>query len=91
MRISIFGSLRASPVASSLVYRLRHWPEQLPATLHTVDVLRALSVMSNRPVNREWIARTSKLKPAGLDQLLDLLVERGEVDVVDTSKFGART
>ena len=59
MRISIFGSLRASPAATSLVYRLRHWPEQLPAGSHTADVLRALSGMSNRPVNREWSARTS--------------------------------
>ena len=66
MRISIFGYLRASqqPVANSLVYRLRHWPDELPGALHTVDVLRALSVMSNRPVSREWIARTAKLKPA---------------------------
>jgi hypothetical protein len=87
MRISIFGSLRASAPATSLVYRLRQWPEHLPDPLRTADVLRALSVMSHRPVNREWIVRNSKLKPATLDQLLELLVLHGDVDVVDTSKF----
>jgi len=89
MRISIFGSLRASPASNSLVYRLRQWPEHLPTTLRTANVLMTLSLMSNRPVNRDWMVRHSKIKPAALDKLLDVLVTSGDVDVVDTSKFPA--
>jgi hypothetical protein len=90
MRISIFGSLRAAPAqAPRLVYRLRHWPESLPAALRTADVLRALSLMSNRPVNRDWILRNSRLKPATLDQLLALLAARDDLEVVDAARFPA--
>ena len=71
-----------------LVYRLRHWPE-LPENLHTADVLRALSVMSSRPVNRQWILRHSRLKPQVLDRLLARLAESGDLEVLDTSKFRA--
>jgi hypothetical protein len=88
MRISIFGYLRATqPAPVGLVYRLRQWPEHLPPTLRTANVLQALSLMSNRPVNRDWMVRHSTIKPAALDELLDILVSRGHVDVVDTSKF----
>ena len=97
MRISIFGALRASPPAPeataaapgapTLAYRLRQWPAGLPAPFYTADVLRVLSMMSIRPVSREWLQRHVKLQPRALDQLLDLLVQRGELDVVDTSTF----
>jgi hypothetical protein len=70
------------------IYRLRHWPE-LPGPMHTADVLGALSVMSSRPVNRDWILRHCKLKPAALDELLRLLVARGDLEVVDTSNYPA--
>ena len=91
MRISIFGYLRAAPAANpALAYRLRHWPERLPPSLHTADVLRTLSVMSNRPVNREWIRRNSSLKSSELDQLLDLLALHGDVEVLDTSRYPAQ-
>jgi hypothetical protein len=55
--------------------------------MYTADVLRALSHMSTRPVSRDWIQRHSRLKSAALDQFLALLVARGELDVVDTSRF----
>lgn len=88
MRFSIFGSLRAPPPAvTALVYRLRQWPGHLPAPLYTASVLRVLSLMSTRPVSRDWIQRHSGLKAGALDQFLDLLVARGELDVVDTSAF----
>lgn len=89
MRISIFGSLRAAPAAPAprLVYRLRHWPDHLPRSLRTAVVLRALSIMCNRPVSRSWILRNSPIKPATLDRLLDLLVSHDNVDVVDASHF----
>lgn len=91
MRNSIFGLLLAAPATPDpgLVYRLRHWPDHLPASLRTADVLKALSLMSNRPVNREWILRNSRLKAAAIDRLLDLLVANDDVDVVDTSRFCA--
>ena len=90
MRISLFGDLFASPAGQAALptaYRLRHWPEHVPGPLHTVEVLRALSVMSHRPVTREWLLRQSKLKPRMLDELLDLLSARGDLEVLDTSKF----
>ncbi|HEY8048407.1 MAG TPA: hypothetical protein VIE63_04485 [Ramlibacter sp.] len=80
--------MRASPrVPVVLAYRLRRWPERLPDALRTAGVLRALSVMSSRPVSREWIDRHANLRTAAVDELLELLVARGELDVVDTSKF----
>jgi len=71
----------------ALVYRLRHWPE-LPPVHRTADVYRALSLMSNRPVNRGWFLRHSRIKARELDRLLDRLVTQGCVDVVDVSNFG---
>jgi hypothetical protein len=69
-------------------YQLRHWPDLTP-TMRTADVLRALSVMSHRPVNRRWILATTKLKPAQVDSLLQRLVDQGAVTVIDTNQFFA--
>jgi hypothetical protein len=69
-----------------LIYRLKHWPE-LPTPVRTADVLRALSVMSNRPVNRHWILANSKLQAQDVDRLLARLVEQGAVEVIDGSKY----
>jgi len=74
------------PESSGLIYRLKHWPE-LPSQVRTADVLRALSVMSNRPVNRHWILANSKLRPHDVDRLLARLVEQDAVEVIDGSKF----
>ncbi|HUR89160.1 MAG TPA: hypothetical protein VMZ74_08740 [Ramlibacter sp.] len=90
MRISFFGVLWATPPGPATArgaYRLRHWPDDIPGSFHTADVLRALSVMSHRPVTREWLLRQSNLKPRVLDGLLDLLVARGDLEVLDTSKY----
>ena len=70
-----------------LVYRLRQWPE-LPTASRTADVFRALSVMSNRPVNRHWLLTHSKLPARQVDRLLQRLVDDGDVEVIDTSKYG---
>jgi hypothetical protein len=70
-----------------LIYRLKHWPE-LGAEHRTADVFRALSVMSNRPVNRSWILKHSKLKLAQVDELLQHLVGLDAVEVIDGSKYG---
>jgi hypothetical protein len=70
-----------------LIYRLKFWPE-LSSQDKTADVYRALSVMSQRPVNRRWIlANSKKMRVAQLDQLLQRLVDEGAVEVIDGSKF----
>jgi len=71
-----------------LIYRLKHWPD-LPSQARTADVLRALSVMSNRPVNRRWILANSKLNAREVDRLLERLIEQDAVEVIDGSKFPA--
>lgn len=95
---SFFADLRFVPSAvdeahdatDSLVYRLRHWPD-LPARHRTADVYRALSLMSNRPVNRAWFIRHAHLDPVQLDRLLASLLAQGAIEVVDVSTFRART
>lgn len=69
-----------------LVYRLKHWPE-LPPRHRTAEVYRALSLMSNRPVNRGWFLRHSRLKARELDGLLDRLIAQGAVEVLDVSSY----
>lgn len=72
--------------ADGLIYRLKHWPE-LSAIDRTADVFRALSVMSNRPINRRWILANSKLSAGQVDDLLQRLIAEGAVEVIDGSKF----
>ena len=69
-----------------LIYRLKHWPD-LPSDRRTANVLRALSVMSQRPVNRRWFATHSKLQAREVDQLLAHLVREDAVEVIDGSKY----
>jgi len=85
--------LAAKPAAGAeeeandgLVYRLRHWPE-LPSAARTADVLRLLSVMSHRPVNRRWMIAHSRLEVTRIDTLLQRLVARGDVEVIDVSRY----
>lgn len=72
--------------SDGLIYRLKHWPE-LSSFDRTADVFRALSVMSNRPINRRWILANSKLRAEQVDELLQRLVAEGAVEVIDGSKF----
>ena len=83
-------SQRPEPDADSggLIYRLKQWPE-LPTNARTADVLRTLSVMSSRPVNRRWILAHSRLRAADVDRLLQHLVEQDAVEVIDGSRFPA--
>jgi hypothetical protein len=75
-----------APAANELIYRLKHWP-WLPPASRTADVFRALSVMSQRPVNRHWILTNSRLRPSQVDKLLERLVAEDAVNVVDSSKY----
>ena len=74
---------------NGLVYRLKHWPELAPLQ-RTADVYRALSLMSNRPVNRAWFLKHSRMNAKELDRLLDGLVAQGAVEVVDVSVYSRR-
>jgi hypothetical protein len=75
------------PDTDKLIYRLKHWPD-LPSRVKTADVLRALSVMSQRPINRHWILTHSRLRAHQVDGLLRALVAQGAVEVIDGSFAG---
>lgn len=65
-----------------LIYRLKHWPS-LPSPIRTADVLRLLSVMSHRAVNRRCMLAHSKLEASQLEALLRRLIAKGDVEVID--------
>ncbi len=71
-----------------LIYKLREWPD-LPEGWHTAPVFRALSVMSQRPVNRHWLIASQGLAPAHADALILHLMAENAVDVIDTAAFPA--
>jgi len=85
------STLRGDPepaAGDGLIYRLRHWPT-MPASHRTADVLRLLSLMSNRPVNRNWMVNHTRVAPERLDRLLERLVADGSLEVIDSSRFEA--
>jgi hypothetical protein len=71
---------------TDLIFRLRAWP-RLPEDGRTAEVYRMLSVMSNRPVNRQWLLGRFTLAPQQLDSLLQHLVADGSVEVIDPARF----
>lgn len=92
---SSFAELRATPhdtvldgsaESHGLIYKLREWPA-LPAVWRTAPIYRALSVMSQRPVNRHWLIAGPGLTPSQADALILLLVAENAVDVIDTAAF----
>jgi len=82
------GDSTAATDIDGLIYKLRQWPT-LPDSYKTAKVYRVLSVMTQRPVNKPWLLAFSGMKEADLDALLRRLVSRGDVDVIDTSRFAA--
>jgi hypothetical protein len=74
------------PTHGRMIYRLRSWPE-LPCSHRTAKVYRMLSVMSSRPVNRNWILSTSRMTPRQLDELLQGLIAQGAVEAIDPTTF----
>jgi hypothetical protein len=88
LRGSSFPDTELTVPAGEPIYRLRHWPS-LPSALRTADVLRLLSLMSNRPLNRSWMLKHSRLGAARIDALLEKLVQQGALEVIDTSDFPA--
>ena len=86
--IALHTHPEAANDTSGLAYRLKHWPD-LPCRARTAAVLRTLSVMSHRAVNRRWIAVTSKLSRTEVDSLLARLVAQDAVTITDLSHFPA--
>lgn len=76
----------AQAARSDLIFRLRAWP-RLPENGRTAEVYRMLSVMSNQPVNRQWLLGRFTLAPQQLDALLQHLVADGSVEVIDPARF----
>lgn len=77
------------PPRTTLIYRLRAWP-LLPDADRTADIYRVLSVMSSRPLNRQWMLSNSRLAAPQLDALLQRLVDAGAVEVIDPARFAGR-
>ena len=71
---------------ADLIFRLKAWP-QLPEEGRTAEIYRMLSVMSNQPVNRQWLLSRCTMAPGQLDALLTQLLADGALEVIDPSGF----
>lgn len=74
---------------ANLIFRLKAWP-QLPESGRTAEIYRILSVMSNQPVNRQWLLARCRMAPHQLDRLLLKLVEDGALEIIDPARFAGR-
>jgi hypothetical protein len=74
---------------ADLIFRLKAWP-QLPEEGRTAEIYRLLSVMSNQPVNRQWLLARCRLAPQQLDKLLVRLLADGALEVIDPARFAGR-
>src|SRR5512138_3231915 len=77
-----------SRVARDLIFRMKSWP-QLPEDGRTAEIYRVLSVMSQQPVNRQYLLARCRLAPQQLDKLLAKLVADGALEVIDPARFAA--
>jgi hypothetical protein len=75
---------------ADLIYRLKAWP-QLPESGRTAEIYRMLSVMSQRPVNRQWILSCTRMEPQQLEALLHHLVREGALEVIDPARYAGNT
>ena len=75
-------------VQHDVIFRMKSWP-QLPEDGRTAEIYRVLSVMSNQPVNRQWLLARCRLAPHELDKLLMKLVADGALEVIDPARFAA--
>lgn len=74
---------------ADLIYRLKSWP-QLPEAGRTAEIYRMLSVMSHRPVNRQWVLTRTRMQPQQLEALLRRWVAEGAIEVIDPARFAGR-
>ncbi len=75
----------AGPVIAG--YELMHWPD-LGSAPRTAGLLRALSVMSSRPVSLAWFARKAGWSESASRAFLDRLVRTGDARPVGLSDLG---
>lgn len=75
--------------AADLIFRMKSWP-RLPEDGRTADIYRVLSVMSQQPVNRQYLLARCRLAPHQLDKLLAQLVADGALEVIDPARFAGR-
>lgn len=68
-------------------YRLLKWPD-LPDSLHTADVMGALSVMTQRPVTSCWFAQRVKWQTWKAIEFLESLCISGDACQVTDAKNG---
>ncbi len=87
LRMTVMQRSGPDGPGEGLAYQLRYWPDL--SGPRTADVLRALSVMSHRPVNRRWILSSTKLTPAQVDSLIARLIAQDAVTIIDTARFPA--
>ncbi|MES2634223.1 MAG: hypothetical protein V4669_14725 [Pseudomonadota bacterium] len=85
LRMSVMPRSEPDEPGEGLAYQLRHWPDLSGA--RTADMLRALSVMSHRPVNRRWILASTKLTAVEVDSLIARLIAQDAVLVIDTGRY----
>jgi hypothetical protein len=81
------GTRAPAGKAPNLIYRLRAWPE-LAESRRKAEIYQVLSVMSNRPVTRQWIALRMHMEPAQVDTLLRPLIASGAIEAIDPARFG---
>lgn len=74
---------------ADLIYRLKSWP-QVPESGRTAEIYRMLSVMSHRPVNRQWVLTRTRMQPQQLEALLRRWVAEGAIEVIDPARFAGR-
>jgi hypothetical protein len=86
---SILPDGESRPGSPDLIFRLKAWP-QLPEDGRTAEIYRMLSVMSNQPVNRQWLLARCRMAPRQLDKLLLRLHAEGSLEVIDPARFGGR-
>ena len=71
---------------ADLIYRLKAWPE-VTEPGRTAEIYRMLSVMSSRPVNRQWIMTRVRMEPRQLEALLSKWVAEGAIEVIDPARY----
>jgi hypothetical protein len=83
-----FNESRPAPrvPGADLIYRLKAWPE-VTEPGRTAEIYRMLSVMSSRPVNRQWIMTRTTMERQRLEALLRKWVAEGAIEVIDPSRF----
>lgn len=69
------------PAYHAVGFRLVRWPD-LPGMVRTANLLRALSVMTQRPVTVAWLARQMAWSPEQAQLFLQGLADQGDAQCV---------